>query len=111
MSTIPIEELIQEMDWYRSGKLPELQPEHALGILKALEKYRETIGAVEQATQLLRECAEEGTTEDEEAGPEEYYGPELVCRKCKTKWMAFDENGIRLARYCPGCGKEVTVVI
>ena len=111
MKSIPIEELIQEMDWYRSGKLPELQTEHALGILKALEKYRETIQAVEQAAQLLRECAAEGTTEAEEAGPDEYYGTELVCRKCKTHWMCFDENGLRFYRYCPGCGREVSVVI
>ena len=111
MNTIPIEELIQEMEWYKSGKLPELQHEHALGILKALEKYRETIQAVEKSAQLLRECSAEMITEAEEMEPEEYYAPELVCRKCKTRWMAFDENGIRLARYCPGCGREVMGVI
>ena len=68
-------------------------------------------GVIEKSAERLREYAGMNLTEAEEVGPEEYYGPELVCRKCKTRWMAFDENKIRLARYCPGCGKEVTVVI
>ena len=66
---------------------------------------------IDKSAERLREYAGMNLTEAEEVGTEEYYGPELVCRRCKTQWMAFDANGIRLARYCPGCGKEVTVVI
>ena len=66
---------------------------------------------IDKSAERLREYSGMSLTEAEEVGPEEYYGPELVCRRCKTQWMAFDENGIRLARYCPGCGREVTVVI
>lgn len=66
---------------------------------------------IEQSAERLKQYATVGITEAEEAGPEEYYGPELVCRKCKTQWMCFDENGLRFFRYCPGCGREVSVVI
>jgi len=42
MTKIQIEELIQELSWYIEGKLPQLQPECAIEILKNLEKYRES---------------------------------------------------------------------
>lgn len=42
MGKIPIEELIQELSWYMEGKIPTMQLEHVLEILKILEKHRET---------------------------------------------------------------------
>ena len=65
----------------------------------------------EQSAERLGQYAMNGTTEAVETDPEEYYAPEYVCRKCKTHWMCFDENGLRFTRYCPGCGREVTVII
>ena len=44
-------------------------------------------------------------------GPEEYYGDEYLCRKCQTTWMSYDEYGLKFIRYCPGCGRKVSVII
>jgi len=62
---------------------------------------------IEQSAERLEQYAKMSQTEAVEDGPEEYYGPELVCRKCKTHWMCFYDNGLRFFRYCPGCGREV----
>lgn len=44
------------------------------------------------------------------AGPnsyEEYWDREAICPDCGTHWMSYGEDGKRVTKYCPGCGRPV----
>lgn len=37
---------------------------------------------------------------------EEYWGPETVCKKCGTRFMAYSEDHKKINNFCPGCGER-----
>ena len=42
------------------------------------------------------------------AGREEYWGFETICKKCGTRFQAYDKELKNYVRnFCPGCGKQL----
>ncbi len=38
---------------------------------------------------------------------DEWYAYVTRCKKCNTEFMAYDDSGERIIKFCPGCGEKL----